>query len=259
MFTVILNICRLTTKKIQSTHITSANIFPQIVFNPQLIQSDLQKLFFSRRSHHIPQYLKIALENIHHQQIENKLSVIYQLGQLANEHPQYHWLIIEALASFVKNQEITHPQMLVSSNSTLLMREEIQAALTVIISRNPHQYPQSEQLDLSYTNMRGADLRQANLVQANLYQVNLADANLTGANLSDSILSAANLAGANLTGANLSGAILSAANLAGANLTNANLQGANLYLANLEDVFFHQTILTGANLREAKLTTIEPM
>lgn len=253
MFTVILNICRLNIKKIQTTHVTSSNILPKIVSNFQQIKSDLQNSFSYSRADHIPRYLKIAIESLHHQQIENKLSVIDELRQLADKYPQHHWLIVEALASFVKNQELADPQMLVSSNSTLPIREEIQAALTVIISRNPQQDPQNAQLDLSYTHMRGANLPQANLEQANLYRVNLAGANLVGANLSESILSAANLVGANLTGANLSGAILSAANLAGANLTNANLHGASLYLANLEEVVFYQTILTGANLREAKL------
>ena len=57
--------------------------------------------------------------------------------------------------------------------------------------------------DLSYANLRGADLRDANLRDANLEGANLRCADLEGANLRDANLRCANLEGANLRDANL--------------------------------------------------------
>jgi uncharacterized protein YjbI with pentapeptide repeats len=65
--------------------------------------------------------------------------------------------------------------------------------------------------NLSWANLRGADLREANLSWANL----------RGADLSGADLSWANLRGADLRGADLSGADLSGADLSGANLSGA--------------------------------------
>jgi len=67
---------------------------------------------------------------------------------------------------------------------------------------------QGERADLSYADLRGANLR--------------------GANLSDANLRGANLRGANLSDANLRGANLSYADLSDANLSDANLSGADL-------------------------------
>ncbi len=112
--------------------------------------------------------------------------------------------------------------------------------------------PESEQLDLSHMDMRGANLCEVNLQGSNLYQTQLQGANLKRANLSQAILTAANLNGANLTGANLKQAILCAANLEGANLTEANLDGANLFLANLNGANLTGASLHQTNFREVR-------
>lgn len=62
--------------------------------------------------------------------------------------------------------------------------------------------------DLSFANLRGANLRDANLRGANLL-----DADLRGANLRDADLRGADLRGANLSCANLSNANLSCASM----------------------------------------------
>ena len=105
----------------------------------------------------------------------------------------------------------------------------------------------------------GVQGTRANLRGANLEGANLEGANLEGANLSGEDLRYANLTGAdlrhvNLYYANLTGAILRDAKLNGANLYNADLRGAILEDANLEDVSFINANLTGANLTGANLT-----
>ncbi|MBC1223719.1 pentapeptide repeat-containing protein [Nostoc sp. UCD121] len=200
------------------------------------------------------EHLIIAIEQLENNTIENSLAVINDLEQIAKNHPHYHWIIMNILTSFIRKNTLYRPQEEVKINLLEKVRLDIQAALTVIAKRDIDKDPKNEQLDLSYIDMRGANLHKANLQQTNLYQANLAGANLREANLAGAILSAANLEGANLKGANLEGAILSAANLKGANLKGANLHYASLYLADLHGAILNDAILDGANLREAKFS-----
>ena len=77
--------------------------------------------------------------------------------------------------------------------------------------------------DLRYANLRDADLRYANLAYADLTCADLTGADLTCADLRDVDLTYANLKDANLTHADLTGA-----DLRGVDLRNANLTGADL-------------------------------
>ncbi|MFN6484701.1 MULTISPECIES: pentapeptide repeat-containing protein [unclassified Nostoc] len=198
--------------------------------------------------------LKRAIEQLGKNTTENSLAIINDLEQIAHNHPQYHWIAIHILTTFVRKNSPYIPQEKVTSNLSTKVRVDIQAALSVIARRDVNKDPENEQLDLSYTDMRGANLNGANLEQTNLYQANLAGANLREANLAGAILSAANLEGANLYLANLEGAILSAANLERANLSGANLHRASLYLAGLHEAIINHTILDGANLRETQFS-----
>ncbi|MCW5317399.1 pentapeptide repeat-containing protein [Nostoc sp. KVJ3] len=200
------------------------------------------------------QSLIIAIEKLENNTMETSLAVITDLEQIAKNHPQYHWIIMNILTTFIRKNTVYISQEKVTINLLAKVRLDIQAALTVIARRDVNKDPENEQLDLSHIDMRGANLNRANLQQTNLYQVNLAGANLTEANLAGAILSAANLEGADLYLANLEGAILSAANLKGANLKGANLHYASLYLAELYGAILDDAILDGANLREAKLS-----
>ncbi len=198
------------------------------------------------------QRLRIAIEQLQNSPLETNLAVINDLEQIAQAHPQDCWIIMDILTTFVRENSPYMLELELTNNPSTKVRTDIQAALTVIATRDANKDPKDEQLDLSHTDMRGTNLNWANLEQTNLYQVNLSRANLFGANLKGSILSAANLEGANLFGANLEGAILSAANLEGANLSGANLNRANLYLARLHKATLDDAIFNGANLREAK-------
>ncbi|WP_223280088.1 pentapeptide repeat-containing protein [Nostoc sp. PA-18-2419] len=202
----------------------------------------------------LKQRLKIAIEWLGNNTTETSVAIIDDLEQIAHNHPQYHWIIMEILTNFIRKNTSYISQKQVITNSSVKVREDIQAALTVIARRDVNNDPENQQLDLSYTDIRGANLNGANLEQTNLYQTNLGGANLIEANLEGAILSAANLEGANLYSANLKGAILSASNLQGANLQRANLHHASLYLAKLHGVILDDAILDGANFRGAEFS-----
>jgi uncharacterized protein YjbI with pentapeptide repeats len=198
-------------------------------------------------------YLIKVIKGLDNYPIETSILAIKAFEHLVEVNPQYHWIIMDMLTKFVRNTTTNLSSQEVTDNSSANTRVVIQTAMTVIVRRDTNQDPENEQIDLSYTDLRGINLQNANLEKSNLYQANLSKVNLSGANLEGAILSAANLSGANLNFVNLSGAILSAANLSGANLSGANLHRANLYLASLQDAILNDAILDGANLREAKL------
>ncbi|MEH2287003.1 pentapeptide repeat-containing protein [Nostoc sp.] len=228
------------------THIQIPRTFLRIpIFQEKVKQNQYQSL--KRR-------LRIASKQLKNNTIETNLAVINDLEQIAHNHRQYHWTVVDILTTFVRKNAAYIHQEEVTSNLSTKIPLDIQAALTVIVKRDANEDPVNKQLDLSFTDMRGANLKGANLQQANLYQANLAGANLSKANLAGAILSAADLSGANLYLANLEGAILSAANLSEANLSGANLYRASLYLASLHGTILYDTILDDANLRETKFS-----
>jgi Pentapeptide repeats (8 copies) len=211
-----------------------------------------KKLQHTQHNHPHQHDLMKVIKRLENNSIETSLAAINDLERLVETNPQYHWIIMDMLTHFVRNHASNISPEEVINNSSENTRIVVQAAITVISRRDTKKDPENEQIDLSYTDLRGINLQGVNLKQTNLYQANLSEANLAGANLEGAILSAANLSGANLNLANLRGAILSAANLKGANLSGANLHRANLYLANVQNAVLNDTIFDGANLREAK-------
>ncbi|HEV3075861.1 MAG TPA: pentapeptide repeat-containing protein, partial [Thermoanaerobaculia bacterium] len=93
-------------------------------------------------------------------------------------------------------------------------------------------------VDLGFSNLKGAILFRASLVNSNLAGVDCRDAILYGADLRLSKLREADLRGANFTrallgNADLTGALLNHANFSGADLTHATLTNASCSIINL--------------------------
>lgn len=202
--------------------------------------------------------LIIAIQNLDNYQIQTGLAAIDDLEKIAKAEPKFHWEIMVRLTNFVQKHAPYIAEDDRKGKRSPTVPIDIQAALTVIARRDGRKDPENEQLDLSHTNLTGANLCEAYLEKTNLYQANLCGANLCGANLSGAILTAANLKGANLSSANLKEAILSAANLEHANLSGANLHRANLYLAKLQGATLDDAILHQANLRESEFSSESP-
>jgi len=109
--------------------------------------------------------------------------------------------------------------------------------------------------NLSYADLRSANLSSANLSYADLSSANLRSANLSSANLSSADLSYADLSYANLRSANLSSANLSSADLSYADLSYADLSSANLSSANLSSADLSYADLRSADLSSANLSS----
>jgi Pentapeptide repeats (8 copies) len=163
-----------------------------------------------------------------------RLGGIYALERIARDSERDHWPIMEVLTAYVRenascmvegerSQEeispselpLTWTAMPLKAHGRLMVRKgeprpklsaDIQAVLTVL-GRRPrtHRRGDDQRLNLSRTNLRGAELRgaqlqRADLAGAQLQGVYLNDAQLQGVILLDTQLARANLAGAKLTG-----------------------------------------------------------
>jgi uncharacterized protein YjbI with pentapeptide repeats/DNA-binding Xre family transcriptional regulator len=193
---------------------------------------------------------------------------IQALEEITKDSSRYHWKIMELLAAFVTNAPLRKEEEGIS--------DDIQAALTVIGQRDSEKDPPNKKLDLSNTDIRGANLRKANFRKVILSRAKLQGANLRKANLQGADLSGANLEKADLSETDLQGAILDIVNLKWAdlskaklekaiirgailndtNLNKANLQRADLRFASLQGAYLDEANLQEADLSDAKLQGI---
>ncbi len=107
-------------------------------------------------------HLDKTISQLNVRTIETKLRAIHDLEQIAKNHPQYHWVIMEILSEFVRNNAPYYPNRGQASSNSFI-KSDIQAAITVIGTRDTRQDPQDRQLDLSCTDMRGLDISGVNL------------------------------------------------------------------------------------------------
>jgi uncharacterized protein YjbI with pentapeptide repeats len=210
---------------------------------------------------------------------EIRLGGIYALERIARESEEDYWPIMEILTAYVRQnaslpreagqertQDATDEQRAMEGSGGKSETTEpsapdpdIQAIMTILRRRKfYYRHEEPGALDLSKTNLFGADFSGANLYRANLSATDLSGADLSAANLYRAVLSGANLSGANLSRADLSRASLSAADLFGADLFGAvlfgaDLSGADLIGAELIGADLSRASLSAANLSRAEL------
>jgi hypothetical protein len=212
-----------------------------------------------------------------------RLGGIYALERIANGSAKDHATIIEVLTAYIRDVAPWPPKPAPSEQRPAIVKPalgtsktpsmpkpaaDVQAILTVL-GRRRTDYEKSAirplgsvVLNLSRTDLRGANLTHANLASAwlnhtNLIRAVLDYADLSGAHLSDADLSVAVLAYAHLSGADLMGAHLQNANLFSADLGGADLGGADLGYADLRGADLSGADLGSADLSSANLSHAE--
>jgi uncharacterized protein YjbI with pentapeptide repeats len=209
------------------------------------------------------EYFSKSIDQLKSKDLDVRIGAIATLGTLAKySSPSEHWTIMEYLAAFIRSNAPWKEEDERSSQ----LRGDIQAALSVIGGRDLQKNLLNHCLNLSYTNIKMADLTEAklqginffgaNLQDAKLFKANLERANLSQAKLQDAVLGIANLREAILFRANLERAFLCQAKLPDTDLREANLErtnfgGANLYRAILFRANLERANLRGAILQEA--------
>jgi uncharacterized protein YjbI with pentapeptide repeats len=186
-----------------------------------------------------------------------RLGGIYSLERIARDSKADHGPVMEVLTAFVRDHAAGSPTATpspVGSSITATAKPrtptDVQAVLTVVERRNISNDPKGYTLDLSHSDLPGAEFP----TDALLSWANLSGANLSGADLVGAKLTGAGLSGANLSGADLLEADLSYASLTGANLSGAYLPGAQLPDAELSNALLLGVTLSGADLFGATLS-----
>ena len=201
-----------------------------------------------------------AIDQLGTDSLDVRLGGIYALERIANGSPRDYGPIVDVLTGFVREHApwprgngLPSSKSPASESPAPRPPADVQAALTVLGRRVIPQDWQGPHLDLSQTDLRGADLRAAQLEGTYFTAAHLEGALLNGAHLEAAILSRTHLAGADLTAAHLEGTFLTDARLEGASLVSAHLEGASLDAAHLEGAHLGEAHLLSASLDSAHL------
>jgi uncharacterized protein YjbI with pentapeptide repeats len=175
-----------------------------------------------------------SIEHLGSEKIDVRLGGVYALEQIAIDSSKYHWTIMEILSAFVREK---------SKKSALekeKVKEDIQAALTVMARRKIEQDPQGKRINLKQVNMRFIELQEAsingfNLSFANFMYADFSRGDFSNSDLRNSNLSRADFSDANFSGSDLRNVDFCKANISGANFNEANLSNADLSFHDHED------------------------
>ena len=214
-----------------------------------------------------------AVNNLGSHSVDVRLGGIYALQRIMQDSPRDQPTVVAVLCAFVRDHAkaatATAAHLSVSPHQSPVSGRpptDIQAALTVVDTRDTAHDGSKTVVDFSHADLANADLTGARLSSAYLSGADLAGAILFGAELSGAHLSGADLSGVDLLpvgingdnptwppGADLSNADMTDARLTDANLTGANLSGADLSHADLSGATLDSVLLYRANLPGADL------
>jgi hypothetical protein len=113
-----------------------------------------------------------SIEHLGNEKIDIRLGGIYALEQISIDSSKYHWTIMEILSAFVREKSKE-----TSSKKLEKMKEDIQAALTVMNRRCAEQDPQGEKINLMQVNLKLVEFQAANISGVNLSRSDFTSAN----------------------------------------------------------------------------------
>jgi hypothetical protein len=212
----------------------------------QATSRDIARQLTVTRQGQVGERFSRAVGQLGNKSIDVRLGALYELEQLALQAPERRRVIIEVVASYIR-QHARPPKSVTGLKTRVPPPQDVAAAFTIIGRRSIK--TGDVQADLRKANLGRLDLERSSLVQVDFTGADLGDANLLAADLQHATFYAANLRHATLYRGKLQGANLTEANLFRTNFTEADLRDANLANALLVDAF-----LTAADLRKADLT-----
>jgi uncharacterized protein YjbI with pentapeptide repeats len=219
-----------------------------LVFTWQSVSTTNHQLYVTEQGQITDRY-NAAIANLASPSIDVRLGGIYALQRIMQDSSRDQPTVIAVLCAFVRDRAAlaaVRPVHAVSNQPSA----DVQAALTVVITRDIAHDGTDTVVNLSKTN-----LTNANLYSANLNSANLSSSNLSGAELDDANLSGADLTGSDLHGVNLRRAEIANASLDKADLSDALVLNADLRRADVEGVNFSNALLDDVNLSFAILNS----
>lgn len=211
--------------------------------------------YLGRRGQLTDRYAK-AIALLASDKITERIGGVYALEHLMIESEREHETVIEVIAAFVRehagasttddrDRRAEHHHK--DGDGTPRVGTDVHAALTVI-GRRPQRHEREDLVDLSCTDLCGADLSNLKLDKVSLWGAKLRSAKMLGTSLKGANLSWAQLHEAKLTDAQMQGTYMIGTQLKKAVLIRAQLQRADLEEAHLEGAY-----LAGANLKDTEL------
>jgi|GEM_PF-1019774 len=187
-----------------------------------------------------------------------RLGGIYSLERIAKNSPDYHWTVIEVLASFVRDKLPTYDRSIDPKIST-----EVQAILDVITRRNTATETEQHIINLCDANLKGANFQEAKLSRIHFMEANLCNSNFIDAELRDMALSAGKLERADLSRAKLFTVNLNYARMVStcfyrseivsSLLDNANFSKSSFVKAEMKVIFARKADFTEADFTQSSL------
>jgi hypothetical protein len=147
-----------------------------------------------------------SIEHLGSDKLQVRLGGIYALGRIARDCKRDQDAISEVLCAYVRDRAKWE-----ESGAPKCSSIDIQAVLTLLGSQTWARDPRRPWLNLSGTDLRGADLCWAHLEMANLTGSHLEGARLVDAHLEGAYFTNASVDGADFTGAHLDRADLDGA------------------------------------------------
>jgi uncharacterized protein YjbI with pentapeptide repeats len=238
----------------------TATLIAGLFFAWQQLGSTNQTVYLSEQGQITERFTR-AVDQLGSDDLTIRLGGIYALERIARDSERDAGPVMEVLTAYVRGQvPRQRPGTLATPPvvSSATVPTDVQAVLDVIARRPAGDAPPGQCLDLSNTNLSGAELSSGNLTNLCLWRTDLSEANLGAADLTGTDLTQVNLQDAILQGAkarsvNLVGANLSRANLRDADFTDARLDGTLLSRAILDGAILDGAILVGADLQGAFL------
>lgn len=224
----------------------------------------IEKYFAATKESLLTDRFSKAVEQLGTYKLEVQIGGIFTLERIAQESEQNHWIIMEVLTAYVRENAQWNPSLIHAKGEVDEIKEpakyskgatDIQAVMTVIGRRSwtDQELLQGKILNLRKTNLEYVDLRGANLRFANLRGVNLEGANLMDADLTGAFLGEANLKNANLSKTNLTETMFIGADLSGTNLKGSVIESTSFAKANLKGAQLVEAVITSANFTSANL------
>lgn len=193
-----------------------------------------------------------AIDQLGSEKLDIRLGGIYALERIARDSAEDQPQVVEVLSAFVREHapwkapagEKEDGQSGEDGEEAPHPNTDIQAALTVLCRRNITRASAESRMNLSNTDLRGANLRGGHFEHAAFGETHLEFADLEGTYLDQAGLFLARLDGAWMVGAQLRRA----------SLYRASFEGANLSDADLTDADFFETDLRRAKLAGVRLS-----
>jgi uncharacterized protein YjbI with pentapeptide repeats len=184
-----------------------------------------------------------SIEHLGNEKIDIRLGGIYALEQISIDSSKYHWTIMEILSAFVREKSKE-----TSLKKLEKMKEDMQAALTVMNRRCTEQDPQGKKINLMQVNLKLVEFQAANISGVNLSRSDFTSANFSGSDFSNSDLMNSDFSYADFSGVNFSGVNFSGSDLRNVKFFQTNLSGADFSNSDISDSYLCESNLTNAKL-----------